>query len=319
MKKNIRQTFLAGVIMLSILSIVLIFSCKKEAVQSLGNVPVASFTATVNADGHSATLINTTPGPTIAPYWSAPAINLGYGDLKGDTIHLNFTFPNTYAITMLISGKGGLDSLSQNVTTTQADPTACNPNTPLGFIASCTQKTWKFNPVAGALAVSQYAANVNDWWQNGAADVAPRSCFFNDTYTFSFNASGDFVYDDGGDFFGDGYMGDNTSTCQPDANFTAGQKPWGSGHFHYAVIPTGGVKGLGQLKVIGLGAHIGIPKAINGTDAFAYATASSVTYDIWSMEHVSDNTGTYDLLTLTFHYGNWSATDGWWTYQLRSY
>lgn len=318
MKRNIRYTFWTGLVVLSVMSIVLIFSCTKEATQSLGGLPKADFTATIAADGHTVTLVNSSTGPVIT-YWAAPGINLGFSDLKGDTVHLNFTFPNTYVVKMLVAGKGGLDSISKSITTTQPDPNACNSNTPLGFIASCTQKTWKFNPEPNAFWVSQYAGGANSWWASGAGEVTGRPCAFNDTYTFSFNSAGDFVFDDKGDFFGDGYLGDNTSTCQPSSNYTAAQKPWGSGNFHYAVIPTGGVKGLGQLKVIGLGAHIGIQKAINNNETPGGATATSITYDIWEMKHVTDNTGTYDLLTLTYHYGGWSATDGWWTYTLRSY
>jgi hypothetical protein len=36
------------------------------------------------------------------------------------------------------------------------------------------------------------------------------------------------------------------------------------------------------------------------------------------MQHISDASGTYDLLTVTLHYGSWSATEGWWTFTLRS-
>jgi hypothetical protein len=85
------------------------------------------------------------------------------------------------------------------------------------------------------------------------------------------------------------------------------------------IIPGAGAKGLGQIKLIGSGAHFALQKPINGTDAPNVVTATSVTYDIWSMQHITDISGTYDLLTVTLHYGNWSPTEGWWTYTLRSY
>ena len=314
MKKNIRHTFWAGLAMLSIFSVVLIFSCAKEATQSLGSAPKASFTATLNSDGHSVTLVNTTAGSTIKPYWAAPGINLGYSDLKGDTIHLNFTFPNTYVVKMLVAGKGGLDSLSQNVTTTQADPTACDPSKALGFIASCTQKTWKLNPDAGAYKVGPNGPDDGSWWASNAGDVTARSCEFNDTYTFSFTAAGDCVYDNKGDFYGDGYMGDNTGSCQPTSNYTAGQNLWGSGNFKFAVIPGAGVNGIGQLKVIGKGAHIGLQKVVNNKEDTSGVNASSITYDIIYMKHVNDSTGSYDLMAIGINLGY-----GWWTFTLRSF
>ncbi|MDP4290226.1 MAG: hypothetical protein Q8908_04015 [Bacteroidota bacterium] len=319
MKLHIKTTiwFKIGILLLIIGSV--FYACQPEVNNpGLGSKPVASFTATVGADGHTVLLVNTST-PSMS-YWSAPDLNLGYADLRGDSIKLNYIFPGTYSIKLLVDGAGGLDSITKTVTTTQPDQNACNSSTPLGFIASCTKKVWKMNPAPGAFKVGQYAGD-GSWWSSGAAEVTGRPCAFNDTYTFTFNKAGDFAFDDKGDFFSDGYIGINpTTTCQTSDQYTTAQKQWGTGNFKYAVISTGGVKGLGQLKVIGLGAHIGIQKAINNNDAFTYPTATSVTYDIWSMQHnVTDATGTYDLLMLTLHYGNWSPTEGWWTFTLRSY
>jgi hypothetical protein len=215
---------------------------------------------------------------------------------------------------MLVAGAGGIDSITKTVTTTQPDPNACVSTAPLGFLASCTSKVWKMNPDAGAIKCGP-AAGDGSWWSNGTADVAGRPCFFNDTWTFTFDKACDFVYDDKGDFYDDGYIGTVFSnSCHPSSGYTAAQKTWGSGSFHYAVISGTGVKGLGQIKLIGLGAHFGIPKSVNGSESPTGPIATSVTYDIWSMTHVSDATGTYDLLMVTFNYGA-----GWWTFTLRSY
>ena len=104
------------------------------------------------------------------------------------------------------------------------------------------------------------------------------------------------------------------------SNYAANQAAWGSGNFHYVVIPGGGIKGLGQLKVVGFGAHLVMQRPINGTDAFTYVTANSVTYDIWHMtlDSIDVDLNHYDFLTVTFHYGNWNPTQGWWTYTLRA-
>src|ERR1035437_6942355 len=253
------------------------------------------------------------------PYWSAADLNLGYSDLKGDSVKLNFIFPGTYSVKMLVAGAGGIDSITKTITTTQPDPNACVQTTPLGFLASCTSKVWKMNPAAGSIKCGQFAGG-GEWWSIGAADVALRSCFYNDTWTFSFNKAHDLAYDDKGDFYSDGYGGITPSnSCQASTQYTAAQKPWGSGSFKYAIIEGAGVKGLGQIKLIGLGAHFGVAKSVNGNEMPTGPTATSVTYDIWSMKHVSDSSGTYDLLTVTLHYGNWSATEGWWTFTLRSY
>ena len=319
MKYNIRKAswLKAGLFLLVIAS--MFYACKPDVVNpGLGKKPVADFVATVAADGHTVLLANKSSVASM-PYWSAPDLNLGFSDLKGDSLKLNFIFPGTYSVKMLVAGAGGIDSITKTITTTSPDPNACATTTPLGFLASCTSKTWKMNPAAGSIQCGQFAGG-GEWWSIGAADVALRPCFYNDTYTFTFNKAGTFVYDDKGDFYSDNYIGNSPSTtCQLSSQYTAAQAAWGSGNFKYAIISGTGVKGLGQIKLIGVGAHFGVPKSVNGNEMPSGPTATSVTYDIWSMTHVSDASGTYDLLTVTIHYGNWSPTDGWWTFTLRSY
>jgi hypothetical protein len=315
MKNKFRYIFGISLGMILVFGLITMNSCKQDTL-TLGDKPTADFTATVLTDGHSVVLKSKTTTP-IMPYWAAPALNLGFSDLKGDSVKLNFIFPGTYTIKMIAVGAGGLDSISKTVTTTLADPNACSSSTPLGFLASCTQKTWKLNPAAGAVGCGQWSGD-RGWWANGAGDVTGRACTFNDTYTFKFNAAGDFVYDDQGDFYAEDYEGDPTWTCRASSTYPANQKKWASGSFKYVVIPNAGVKGLGQIKVIGEGAHLVLQKPINNNEVTNSST-TSIIYDIWEMKHVSDATGTYDLLTLTFHYGNWSPTEGWWTYTLRSY
>lgn len=294
--------------MLSALAFSLLPSCSKEATGSLGSLPKAAFNATVQSNGYSVALQNATSTPTIA-YWKVPALNLGYSDLTGDTLTLNFTFPGTYNVQMLAEGQGGLDTLAKDVTTTQPNPYACDTAKALGFIASCTSKTWKLNPDAGAYKVGPSGPDDGSWWSSSVADVTTRSCEFDDEYTFSFDANGTFVYNSHGDFFGDGYMGDNTGTCQPESNYTAVQKPWGSGTFKFAVIEGAGVKKLGQLKVIGLGAHIGLQKVTNAGENTS-GPVSSITYDIIRKLHMNG----YDIMVLGVNLGY-----GWWTFTLRSY
>jgi hypothetical protein len=318
MKHNIKTAkwLKAGFLLMGIAG--MFYACQPDVVNpGLGTKPKADFAATVATDGHTVLLANKSSVASM-PYWSSADLNLGYSDLKGDSVKLNFIFPGTYSVKMLVAGAGGIDSITKTFTTTQPDPTACAQSTPLGFLASCTSKVWKMNPDAGSIKCGQFAGG-GEWWTIGAADVALRPCFYNDTWTFSFNKAADFVYDDKGDFYSDGYGGVTPSnSCQASTQYTTAQKPWSSGNFHYAVIPGTGVKGLGQIKLIGLGAHFGVPKSVNGNEYPNGPVTTSVTYDIWSMQHVSDATGTYDLLTVTFHYGNWSATDGWWTFTLRS-
>ncbi|MGA1976781.1 MAG: hypothetical protein ABSG89_02880 [Bacteroidales bacterium] len=329
MKKQNRIIIGASFAILVFAGLIMFFGCKKGATLSLGVIPKASFTATVESDGHTVFLVNTTSTPSMA-YYAAPDINLGFNDLKGDTASVNFTFAGTYTIKMLAVGAGGVDSASTQVTTTVPDPAGCDPSKPLGFIASCTQKTWKVNPAAGAFIVSQFPGGNGYWWGNGTSDITGRSACFNDEYTFKYDRAGDFVFNDQGDWFNDGSYPGSPGGNNSDNLYTAKQAAWGSGNFNYSVSSGTGIMKLGQLKVMGFGAHLVLQAPINGSDTAKYVTASSVTYDIWNMKKdTTDATGTYDLLTLTIQYcascgtgsynGNSNFPAGWWTYVLRSY
>jgi hypothetical protein len=309
MKLYNRKTFWASFGLLALVSASLFYACKPEAGGSLGVKPTADFaTITAGSDANTLILINKSSGPAI-PYWAVPAVNLGYSDLKGDSVKVHFIFAGTYQVKLMVSGNGGIDSATKTVTIAQNDPTACQ-GTAQGFIAGCTSKTWKLNPDAGAYKVGPSGPDDGSWWSSSVGDVTARSCEFNDTYTFSFDAAGTFVYDNKGDFYDDGYMGNQTNTCEPSSNYTAIQKPWGSGTFNYAIIPNAGVNKLGQLKVIGLGAHIGLQKVVTGGENTS-GPVSSITYDIISMTH---NAAGYDILKLGINLGY-----GWWTFTLRSY
>ena len=317
MKKQNRIIIGALFATATLVGLSMLTGCQKAPTLSLGDVPTPGFDAVVGSDGHTVTLVNKSTGASIA-YYAVPDINLGYGDLSGDSVKVNFIFPGTYSIKMLMVSSGGVDSLTKTVTTTAPDADACSSTKALGFIASCTQKTWKLKPAVGSLWVSQFAGGDGSWWASGAGDVTARPCTFNDSYTFKFTKSGDYVYDDGGDFYAEDYSGDPSWGCRASSTYPANQANWASGNFKYTVIPGGGVKGLGQLKVLGTGAHIGLNKPINNNEVTNSST-TAITYDIWSMRtNVTDALGTYDELVLTFHYASWSATEGWWTFTLYS-
>ncbi len=303
MKRNFRLYTMAACTALSAL---LVYSCSKENTGTLGAKPVPDFEAVPGATNpNEITLVNKSSTASI-PYWR---INHSSSLVQGDSAKTSFVFAGTYDVTLYVAGSGGIDSISKPITIAQSDANAC-VGTPLGFITSCTSKTWTLDPDAGAYKVGPGGPDDGSWWSSGAGEVSARSCEFNDEYTFSFNADQTFMYDNKGDFFGDGYLGDNSGSCQPSSNYTSVQAPWGSGTFKYSFAPNAGAKGLGQLTVIGLGAHIGLQKVRNGGENTS-EPATSVTYDVIAETHV--DAGNYDLLTLGVDLGY-----GWWTFRLRS-
>lgn len=272
----------------------------------LGGVPKADFVFAPGPNANAVVLVNKSSTASI-PYWKV----LSTGQkLSGDSAKVNFVFSGTYSVTLLVAGNGGLDSVTKQVTIAQNDPNACN-GTAIGFITGCGTKTWKLNPVAAAYEVGPSGPDDGSWWSNGTGDVPARSCEFDDTYAFTFNAAGTFVYNNQGSFYADGYMGVNGNDCETNAQFTTIQKPWGSGNFNFTVTEKTGVKGLGQITVTGLGAHIGLQKVTNGGENTSGPVAS-ITYDIISMTH---DPGGFDLMKVAVY----MPTNYWWTFYLRSY
>ncbi|QOR75570.1 MAG: hypothetical protein IMW88_09505 [Thermoflavifilum sp.] len=318
MKRYHVPYILIGFLCIGLLAVVL-SNCRPDDLKdiSLGAPPKASFQIIGGGDQNTITLVNTTPpvgkyGSVSIPYWTVEETQQ---TAEGDSAHFRFTFAGTYTIKLLVVAHGGIDSAEQKVTINQNDTTACQ-NSVLGFIAGCTSKTWQFAPEAYAYKVGP---NPDDgsWWGNPASDVTgARVCDFNDTYTFYFDANGTFVYDNKGDFYTEDYLGRANWSCDVNADLPPAQQPWASGTFRYQVIEGTGVAKKGQLKVIGLGAHIGLAKVTNQGETKTAPVVNTITYDILDMYH--DPAG-FDVLKLGINDSQDPNNPVWWTYTLRSY
>jgi len=307
--KLINKRFFLFFLTVAMVMSVIFQACKKEGEDlTLGAAPQANFDVVPGSDANTFILVNKSNQPSI-PYWT---LNTGQ-KLSGDSTKVNFVFKGDYDVTLLVAGQGGTSTVTRKINVAQNDPTACNPSNPLGFIAGCTQKKWKLNPEAGAYKVGEGAGNGN-WWSSGAGDVTGRSCEFNDEYIFTFDAVGTFVYDNKGDFYGDGYLGNATNGCEPNSNLNATQSLWASGNFKFTVVKDKGVNGLGQLTVTGKGAHIGLQKVHNGGETTSGPAKDFITYDILEMTQNAGGQG-YDILKVGTNIGG----AGWWTFTLRSY
>ncbi len=303
-----KKTWFSSLLLLA-LTAVLLQACKKRG-DDLGLTPIPSidFEVVPGANANTFILVNKSGGPAI-PFWH---ISTGQ-KLSGDSAQLRLIFAGTYEVKLVAAAQGGLDSTTKTITVAISDPTACNPTNPIGFIAGCTQKTWRLNPDAGTYMVGP-GPNNGSWWSSGAGDVTGRSCEFNDEYTFHFNAEGTFEYDNKGDYYGDGYIGAATHGCEPNSNLSGAQLAWASGTFSYTVIDGAGVAGKGQLKLNGTGAHIGLQKVHNGGETTSGPASNTITYDILDMQQDVGGAG-YDILTVGVNIGG----DAWWTFVLRSF
>lgn len=148
--------------------------------------------------------------------------------------------------------------------------------------------TWKLAPQAGALGVGPNLGDIS-WWSNSTVDLTTRACLFDDSVRFDPNGSFNNYMD--GNTWLEGWQGANPDGCGAPVAPHDGSNP-ATWNFDAAT---------GTLTVTGIGAHIGLPKVINGAEINNPANApSSVTY------HVEfSNGGNTMTATINFGPGYW--------------
>ena len=119
--------------------------------------------------------------------------------------------------------------------------------------------TWKLSQQAGALAVGPNQGD-GSWWSNSTGDLTTRACLFDDSITF--DASGNMMHYMDGSTWLEPWQGVASEQCG-----TPVAPHDGSGTFTYTYANN-------QLTVNGTGAHIGLPKAINGNEISDPANAA---------------------------------------------
>ena len=129
--------------------------------------------------------------------------------------------------------------------------------------------TWKLAPVEGAFKVGP---NPDDgsWWQNSVADLTTRACLFDDEYVF--NADGSFQNVLGADTWLETWQGVTADGCGAPVAPHDGSAS--ATYVHDASANT--------LTITGLGAYLGIAKAITGGELSVEGTAvpESRTFDV---------------------------------------
>ena len=109
--------------------------------------------------------------------------------------------------------------------------------------------TWKLSPQAFAMGCGPSQGD-GSWWSNGVGDITTRACLFDDSITFS--STGAMIHYMDGNTWLEDFQGVASEQCgSPVAPHD------GSASATWAVANN-------QLTLTGIGAHIGLPKAING-------------------------------------------------------
>ena len=157
---------------------------------------------------------------------------------------------------------------------------------------SPVEGTWRIAPEAGSIGVGPGVGDVS-WWAIDAAGVADRACFFDDAYVFG--ANGSFMNELDGSTWVEGWQGGSDACGTPVAPHDGSN----SATFMYN-------SEAGTITLNGIGAYLGIPKAVNGAELASPAEApASVTYNVALMKN---NT----VMIVDINVGG----DAWWRFKL---
>lgn len=246
--------------------------CKKD---EKDDEVIASFTFTVDMANfkkvHFTSYANGSNGkPTIS--W-----NFGDNSAVTDSVNPVHTFAGAGEYTVILTAttaEGVKDEYS--VTLLIRDP-----NAELAKLVGDDSKTWKLIRDASTgrfpLEVGP-ASHASIWWAMGRDndELANRPCMLNDEWTF--NRNGQMIFDCKGDYYAEGGIFNPSGDCATTDRMVGllGQDltAWDSGTHTYEL--TTGTNPT--LKVIGLGAYIGLCKV--ATTAEVTVPQESVTYEL---------------------------------------
>ncbi len=159
-------------------------------------------------------------------------------------------------------------------------------------VPSSLTGTWKLDG-AGAAGVGPTAGSM-EWFITDADVVAARACWFDDSFVFG--ADGSFSNEMGTETWVEAWQGGTDSCGAP----VAPHDGTAAGTFSHD-------DEAGTITINGLGAHLGLPKAVNGQElATPSAAPESITYNILTLTADGMN------LTVTVE----TAPGVWWTFNL---
>ena len=159
-----------------------------------------------------------------------------------------------------------------------------------GDTGSPVEGTWMLAPVAGALQVGPEAGS-GEWWSSSEDDVTTRACYFDDHYVF--NADGSFQNVLGDETWLEAWQGVDADQRGAPVAPHDGSNP---ATWEYD-------EATGEVTLTGLGAYLGLPKAMNAGELPNVDVPESVTYAV-TMED--------DMMTVVIEAG----TGVFWTYKL---
>ena len=264
-------------------------ACEPNTKTELGALPVSDFSYTM-VDSNTIALTSESTGDPFMFQWDIA----GVGSFTGENAEVLIPLIGTYDITHTVFNQGGHASSMDQVEIFKDADIPCVGA--IEYLTECSSRTWKLAPEEGACWVAPDANGF--WWQNSTADVALRSCLFNDEWVF--HEDGTMEYKTNGDIWGEPYMGLSAESCIAESALPSAVSAWGSGTHTFEIIPAT-ADHPDQLRVIGTGAFMGFPKAANGQEVSS--PVNEVTYDILYM--TDQNNNRYMQIEVNYTVGIW--------------
>ena len=237
----------------------------------LGALPVADYQMTYIDSNTVQLTSNSTENPFLFS-WEIE----GVGTYTGQTVDVFIGDIGVYELKHTVFNQGGSASVTGQIEIFKDGPQPCVGA--VEWLTECNERTWKIAPQDGSLWVGTPSQT---WWAVSGNVTLDRPCTYNDEWTFQ--ADGDMVYNSNGDFWGESFFGFSPEGCYPESDLVGPLAGWQSGTHGFEIIPANNDH-PDQIKVIGLGAFIGLHKVANGAEVSAPQT--EITYDILSMTEI---------------------------------
>lgn len=303
-----KRFFSHGRMALLLLTVVLLVSCKKE---DKGDDVIASFTYQVDeVDFKKVYFASYSNGIN-----GTPSVTWDFGDNSASSTESSpsheYGAEGEYTVTLTAKTSDG----NEDVYVVKILIT--DPNAELAKLVGSTEKTWK---LIRDVSTGRFPLEVGPeshatiWWAmgNGNDELANRPCILNDEWTFK--RGGIMSFDDKGDYWAEGGVFNPSNVCASTDHMTGllGQdlSAWSSGDHSYEL--TSGTEPT--LKVIGLGAYIGLCKAATGAEVTE--PQQSVTYNVIKLTD-----GVVDTLVVETEYmtGGTAPQPAYWRFVLVHY
>lgn len=295
-ERNLRWFFNLSV-MIGLMAIVTISSCKKDDETPAATDPIASFQFEVSATNFlEVTFTN------YSQHATSYAWDFGDGETstEKDPVHI-YASAGSYDIVLVAKNDAGVTkSFSSSVELS-------DPNSAIALLAGETSKTWRLYRVGTSMGVGPDATTPRTWW--ALENTGGRPCYYYQEYTFG--RDGSYTFDDKGSFWGEGAVFGGTEfneICFPALAENMINKDgedvsaWLSGTHQYEFDPV-----VGNITLNGLGAWMGLPQLGNGGESIVPESSKTFQATIEQFEG-------YDLLYISYTYDGF-----YWDFTYASY